>query len=134
MTAEELEGLTADCQRRNGQCNVSGLLLYSDGHFMQLLEGPQTTVADVFARISTDARHHNIQQLHFAACQARLFPGWEMGLLNLDATRGLDRARLQKVIDSMKSGPNGRKVLTLLRDFRDQLPADPADTPQKASA
>lgn len=121
MSNNDLEGLVKQCQHRNGKDNITGLLLYSGGHFIQLLEGRETEVVQLFTHISKDKRHHNVQELHLGKCAARLFPEWKMGLLNLDTICDLDRARLKKLIDNMTL-PNGRKVLNLIREFRDQLP------------
>jgi hypothetical protein len=50
----------------------------------------------------------------------------------MDGIRELDRTRLQKFIQGMNSPLKGTALLTLLRDFRNQLPA--SDGTQNAAA
>ena len=123
MTQDAIELIMKRCRRNNGERNITGLLLYSGGHFIQLLEGHQPVLANLFATIRADARHHNVQQLYFEPAAVRLFPDWRMGLLNLDTIGALDRSRLQSFIERLKKPYQGAGILGLLREFRDQLPA-----------
>ncbi len=64
----------------NNQANkVTGLLLYRDGCFLQLLEGEQAMVEATFERISQDARHHQLESLFSTECKQREFACWYMG-------------------------------------------------------
>jgi len=69
--------LTVACQR-NVEFGVTGLLVYRNGRFMQLLEGPDDAVEDRFARIAADSRHTDIQVLGRNAVASRWFPDWSM--------------------------------------------------------
>jgi hypothetical protein len=123
MTADAVESIVKRCRHNNEERNITGLLIYSAGHFIQLLEGHQPVLANLFARISKDTRHHNVEQLHFAPAAERLFPKWRMGLLNLDATTELDRTRLKLFVAGVSKPQGGEAILSLLREFRSQLPA-----------
>src|ERR1700722_3616776 len=101
MTAEAVELIVKRCRRNNEERNISGLLIYSGGHFIQLLEGHQPVLANLFAAIREDARHHNVEQLHFAAAAERLFPSWRMGLLHVDTINILDRSRLKRFVNGV---------------------------------
>ena len=123
MTESAVESIVKNCRRNNGERNITGLLIYSGGHFIQLLEGHEPVLANLFARISEDARHHNVEQLHFAVAATRLFPNWRMGLLNLDKINALDRSRLKTFVDGVTKLQRGGAIMSLLREFRSQLPA-----------
>ena len=122
MSEFELDRLVTACRRKNSERNITGLLLYSGGHFIQLLEGHPPVLANLFDKIGKDERHHNVTKLHFAACKQRLFPKWQMGLLNLETINELDRSRLAGLIGRLDGSPTGPKILSALREFRTQLP------------
>lgn len=71
--------------RRNNQAlNVTGVLLHKDGHFIQVLEGYQTAVKALFARIVEDPRHFNVKKLQEDVVKNRVFQDWRMGFADID--------------------------------------------------
>jgi serine/threonine protein kinase len=76
--AELLDILTR-AQYKNMRLDVSGLLVFRDGRFMQLLEGAEQTVKDLFATIRHDPRHTNVEVLWENDRAARCMPSWVMG-------------------------------------------------------
>lgn len=123
MAESTVESIVKSCRRNNEERNITGLLIYGGGHFIQLLEGHEPVLANLFAKISKDARHHNVEQLHFAIATERLFPNWRMGLLNLDKINSLDRSRLRTFVNGVTKLQRGEAIIGLLREFRSQLPA-----------
>lgn len=122
-----MKQLAKHCSKKNAPLGITGLLLYSGGHFMQLLEGPESVVGGLFDLIHRDPRHAAVRRLLSKPVSGRLFPQWNMGLLNLDSTassdlRGLTTALRGALPDRTRpAGTEG--ALALLREFRQQLPA-----------
>lgn len=58
--------------------NVTGLLVFVDGMFLQVLEGQDDSVKKIFERIKADERHQNINILFEGNVEERAFPKWEM--------------------------------------------------------
>jgi len=52
--------LLGKCRASNTERQISGQLIYSDGTFMQVLEGPEKEVDATYARIKKDTRHNNM--------------------------------------------------------------------------
>jgi hypothetical protein len=77
----ELLALLHQCRARNAAHGITGLLLYAaDGRFMQLLEGEQTAVHDLYHhRIARDPRHFDCRVLREGPCPERTFDSWAMG-------------------------------------------------------
>lgn len=71
-------------RKRNQKLGLSGLLLYSREKFIQVLEGDESAVMEVYASIQVDSRHKDIDLLRFEAKQHRHFPEWRMGFRDLD--------------------------------------------------
>jgi hypothetical protein len=78
----DLSQLLYRSRRRNQRNRVTGMLLYKDKHFMQVLEGNETNVMNVFASIEKDFRHKGIDVLRAEYIQHRDFPDWSMGFRN----------------------------------------------------
>lgn len=83
-TAELLELLEIS-RRNNHRVGVTGVLLYKDGNFMQVLEGEPGAVRQVFDRISRDPRHSGILVLRHAEHAQRDFPEWSMAFHDLNS-------------------------------------------------
>ena len=54
---EELVQLLEASRENNSKIGVTGMLLYKEGNFMQLIEGPEESVRSLHAKISIDPRH-----------------------------------------------------------------------------
>lgn len=79
FSAEELLDLLAKCRKNNARSGLTGMLLYKDGNFMQALEGEETAVRTIHARIEADPRHRGLITLLQGPMAQRQFPEWSMG-------------------------------------------------------
>jgi len=82
---EELTEILAKSNVNNSRENVTGLLLYSEGNFIQLLEGEEHDVKNSFYRISKDQRHKGITIIASGNIEQRNFPEWGMGFKSIHA-------------------------------------------------
>ena len=78
MLEEELTLLLTLSSDRNKTLDITGMLLSFDGKFLQLLEGEENNVKQLYKRICDDTRHKNIKILKDGHTEKRLFPGWSM--------------------------------------------------------
>jgi hypothetical protein len=83
FSRQEQENLLSQCRERNLRDGITGLLLYKDGNFMQMLEGDKGAVEASFQRIKTDPRHHGIIRLIQGEVSSRDFSDWSMGFRDL---------------------------------------------------
>ena len=67
-----LDDILAASRRNNAGAGVTGMLLYVEGGFMQVLEGDDEAVGAIYARICQDKRHWNTLVLLDRARAARL--------------------------------------------------------------
>lgn len=75
----ELAEILNKCVANNRQREVSGLLLYSKGGFMQVIEGEADVIDELFQIISSDPRHHDIEVHLRTPVFEREFSQWHMG-------------------------------------------------------
>ena len=78
VTRSELEHLLMKARARNLALNVSGVLLYSEGSFLQCIEGTPEALNDVFGHICADPLHHHIFELLRDPVEEREFAEWDM--------------------------------------------------------
>lgn len=75
----DLAALLAAARARNIQTGVTGLLLYGDMSFIQVLEGAVGAVEDTLARIAQDERHTQLTRIAGGPVLERRFADWSMG-------------------------------------------------------
>jgi hypothetical protein len=80
---DELLALLSWSRDWNAAHGVTGLLLYRDCVFMQLLEGDEQTVRGLFARISADRRHQDVNLMWTTETPERRFADWTMAFREL---------------------------------------------------
>ncbi|SEP63867.1 BLUF domain-containing protein [Microlunatus flavus] len=85
MTRDALVELLQSSRAHNSAARLTGLLLYRDGTFVQLLEGQRARVEALYASIQEDPRHHHVTTVSTGDQLERQFPGWSMGFNDLDA-------------------------------------------------
>jgi Sensors of blue-light using FAD len=80
----DLNKILTQAQQKNTSLEVTGLLLYKNGYFIQALEGDQKTVITLFEKIAQDHRHTNVIKILETTQTSRLFANWAMAFRNLD--------------------------------------------------
>lgn len=90
MSHENLQNILLTCQRRNQLLGVTGLLIYRDGCFCQLLEGPHQSIQTVMQSIIRDQRHAGIIVVLDRIVDTRDFPTWNIAFRNLQYTNKMN--------------------------------------------
>jgi hypothetical protein len=117
----DLSRLLLKARPRNAALDVTGMLLYHDRSFLQVLEGDPTHVAQVFERIRHDRRHTRILTIMNRAVEERQFRDWAMGFVALkELASSLPGYSdyLRHRGDVTRAGGLADKVLSQFRDGR----------------
>ena len=85
FSPSELRALLDRSRARNAQAGITGMLLYQDGNFMQALEGDESVVRALEARIASDLRHRGMVTVCTGSTEQRQFPDWSMAFHDLGA-------------------------------------------------
>jgi len=64
--------------------NISGVLMHRKGTFIQVIEGAQDNVDDLYTRILRDSRHKEVKIILDSTVDSRLFSNWAMGCADFD--------------------------------------------------
>jgi hypothetical protein len=124
LADRELDAILEASRNGNERLQVTGLLLYKDASFMQLLEGEETTVRSLLEKITCDPRHYNVTTLQSGETESRQFPDWSMGFRRLDQIEDLvpgyrEFEELRLIEAEFRNEPS--LSLRLLRLFKDHV-------------
>ena len=100
-SGQDLTELLVQARSRNSKKNITGMLLYGNATYMQVLEGDKKDVLEIYKSIQQDPRNMSVVTLVEEEISRREFPGWSMGFRNLTATTCQD---LPGFTDVFKAG------------------------------
>lgn len=89
----ELFDITAVSIANNRGLGITGALVFCEGYFLQILEGPRDVIDLALERISLDPRHVDVQVIDRRYNVARSFAEWEMACLHEAAMTDSQAAR-----------------------------------------
>jgi hypothetical protein len=119
FSEDQLKELLEVSRRNNGADGITGMLLYVEGNFIQVLEGEQPVVLKTHDRIAKDPRHTGLITLLQGDQAEREFADWSMGFKKVQAS---DAASLPGYSDFLSKGTDMAKqrsaALRLLENFR----------------
>jgi hypothetical protein len=80
---EELVTILRQSKGHNPTIGVTGVLCFSGGIFLQVLEGGRSAVNRLYNRIAADPRHTEVEVLLYEEIGERRFASWSMGQANM---------------------------------------------------
>lgn len=84
----------------NNSHKITGMLLYSDGNFFQILEGEKDGVLGLFQKIKKDARHKNIIKIFDKEISEESFGGYDANIVS-EKTR-YDPVKIERYIEHIE--------------------------------
>jgi len=122
MKESDLAELLNQSRENNSRRNITGMLLYKDGSFMQAIEGEEADVRGLLNKISEDSRHQGIITLLQGALQERQFGKWSMAFANVNSLSEIERnghsMYLKEPFTEDYFGSDPHKALKLLISFK----------------
>lgn len=120
--SSELMALLNEIRAKNLETGITGLLVYHDRQFMQVLEGEKDRVVEVYGTIRDDPRHQQVHTLWDGEISERSFADWSMAFYApaiepSDAHPGYSTF-LERGMSGIAghAAPAGRQFLNVLRD------------------
>jgi hypothetical protein len=83
LTAEGLARLLQSARDNNARLGLTGMLLYADGSYFQVLEGTPDAVNALYWQIERDERHAQVTRIITEPIPRRFFSEWSMGYSDL---------------------------------------------------
>jgi hypothetical protein len=130
MQEDELMFLLKQSRDWNLSHDITGMLLYIEGRFldhiegrfMQVLEGSEYEIERIFNNIKNDSRHHQLIVLRQEELEARNFDNWQMGFSSLnreDFERHLGFFELNDDYLNSKEFIESNTAISFLKSFYD---------------
>ena len=104
-----LKDLLDEARTNNAKEDITGMLIYKDGQFMQALEGEDLRVEKLFKRISLDKNHSNVTVLSRKEIFDRSFADWSMGFKSMNDKELVELEGFQNLHDTSFFSENFRQ-------------------------
>jgi hypothetical protein len=122
FNADELCRLLQVSRANNERLGVTGILLYTEGSFFQVLEGAHSVIDSLYLKLQADERHRNVIKIIQEPIPRRFFSDWSMGcsivsrqqLCEINGVNDffrdgfyygdLDSGRARKLLDAFRQG------------------------------
>ncbi|MBN1667509.1 MAG: diguanylate phosphodiesterase [Anaerolineales bacterium] len=138
LNQQELADLLCVGRRNNAKVDITGMLLYSQGSFFQVLEGDEQSVERLFSTIQQDPRHHSITVIVREPIASRSFSNWCMGFAEITSSEagvlmgddvladhyafvGLGVSRARKLLAAFRTGHWRQRIAEYDQDIKDLL-------------
>lgn len=127
LAAPDLHEILRLSRANNTRDDITGLLLYQDGTFIQTLEGPDAAVDRLYRKIRVDPRHTGVRTLFRSPLDSRIFTGWSMGFQNIDEIAQASREDFGEFLKDVASDTfnerQEQRLYGLLRSFKQAIQA-----------
>ena len=122
---QELVDLLEYSRKMNVENDITGMLLYRGGNIIQVIEGEDEAVKQLYKNIKTDPRHKDVTLLSQDPIAKRQFPDWRMGFRNIDQMSDEELEGFSSFLDNdfsptyFKDKPT--RAYILLLSFKDTM-------------
>ena len=125
MREDEILEILRVARINNEKLDVTGMLLYREGNFLQVLEGPASAIDSLIHKIKRDPRHQGVILMSRKNIDERQFADWRMAFRNMskDAAVEADYSPFLEQDFEMDEevGEQSQLVFRLLRRFKEDM-------------
>ena len=122
---QRLDAIISKSRKNNPGRDITGLLIYADGIFIQVLEGERERVHQLFDKICDDVRHNDVDVIGEYSVEERLFSEWSMALIVTSRDELGRIAGTEEMLDRSDVlgllAEDQTKAATFLKDFAARL-------------
>ena len=86
MSAEDLKKIFKAGRANNEKAGITGMLLYRDGFFLQVIEGEEAQVDALYKKVIEDSRHTNHLLIYKRPIEKRAFSEHLLSASDVDAS------------------------------------------------
>lgn len=125
----DIHDILRTSRERNQARDVTGVLMFYDGLFLQVLEGEDGHLDELLADLRQDRRHHEVRILLDESITQRHFPDWSMALVDLADLPADDRwlcRHLDRPLPELQSSQLADRIRRLVGSFQAMVRGAPA--------
>ncbi|MDH5699677.1 MAG: BLUF domain-containing protein [Nitrospirota bacterium] len=122
MSQDDLEEILRTSRENNARLGITGMLLYGNNTFVQILEGEEKAVNELVEKIKRDSRHADFHVLKNKTIDRREYADWSMDFKRvsgeeLQSVKGLEKL-VEMDFNRTFLGNHASIVETLMEHFR----------------
>lgn len=122
MSQEDLEDILRASRENNARLGITGMLLYGNKTFIQIMEGEEKVVSELIEKIKRDPRHSDFHVLRKKSIDHREYADWSMGFKRVSeddfqAVQGMEKLS-EKDFNTGFLGSHATLVESLMDHFR----------------
>lgn len=118
MNSNSLLKILKASRAYNVKNDISGILLYRNNTFIQLLEGPKDKIECLYNKILLDKRHKNCFVILEQESKKRSYPNWSMGFEDLSDDRVYNQLGFIDFFNTSQAKEDS-EVLNLINNFKE---------------
>ena len=114
--AAVLEQITEHAHHKNAKLGLTGVLLFSRGRCIQVLEGFPESLFPLYEQIKIDSRHTDVQTLIKSQITQRSFDAWNMRVVDMSDAPPHAQSQIQRLAQAYTSSmkPNAADFIQIL--------------------
>ncbi|MDC6351266.1 BLUF domain-containing protein [Zeaxanthinibacter sp. PT1] len=123
FSKEKIKEMLLRSKSYNQEHEITGCIVYHKQQFIQLIEGSENDVRELYKNIKQDNRHDKVTTLYDNPCGSRLFPNWSMAFYEFDEEDSAVHTRLQldQILDQATVAENNRDAFGVLEGSAERL-------------
>ena len=114
---KEIEEILYNSEDSNNKRDITGLLLYSEGNFFQIIEGEKEKIRDLYQKIQNDNRHRNLIKIFEKPIHKESFGGYKSDFISEDARYSISRFKNYQHYIEVLDEPTKKAVSNILKAF-----------------
>ena len=113
----DISDILEKAEENNNRQDITGLLLYSEGNFFQIIEGEKDKVISLFEKIKEDDRHKDVIKLFGKPIHKDSFDGYKSDFISEDARYNISRLKNYQHYIEILDKPTQKAVSNILKAF-----------------
>lgn len=119
---EDIKSILDSSVKNNKEDNVTGILVYCNKHFFQIIEGNKEAIQHIFNKIIIDPRHDNVIKIQEGYTDHRQFQNWNMAFKSYNKElKDLDNFNNEQFYSYINNNLSAKSCISVkvLADFFD---------------
>lgn len=110
LTEQELFDIVSSAMIFNAYDDITGVLIYQDQIFFQVIEGRRDKILRLFSKIELDPRHTEVEQLWLHPISQRKFSDWSMARMDYDGMKDENKVLFNKLEFRIRTGKHSGEL------------------------
>ncbi|TDQ33355.1 BLUF domain-containing protein [Zeaxanthinibacter enoshimensis] len=120
----EVKEMLLKAKSYNRTHEITGCILYHKQQFLQLIEGAEKDVRELYRKLVEDNRHHEVTTLFDESSGTRIFPNWAMAFYEFEEeedSTAHTRLQLDQILEQATISEGNKEAFGVLERSAERL-------------